>query len=190
MNRSVSILVRTAAKAAASLAVALALPGLWLAPAALAQNSYENYTFITLAGQAAGWCDGSGGAARLNTPFAVAADTNGNLYVADCYNHVIRKITAAGAVTTFAGKMSTSGSANGTSTTARFSFPVGVTIGSGGTLYVADYGNSMIRKVTSAGSVSTLAGTAGSSGRAHGTELSFRILRNDRFVDPLPLLSR
>lgn len=130
----------------------------------------------TLAGTPSvlGTNNGTGTAAEFYYPYGLAVSTNGTVYVADCYNHVIRKITAAGAVTTFAGKMSTSGSANGTSTTARFSFPVGVTIGSGGTLYVADYGNSMIRKVTSAGSVSTLAGTAGSSGSANGSSTTAR----------------
>jgi hypothetical protein len=113
--------------------------------------------------------NGTGTAAKFNYPYGLAVATNGTIYVADCYNHVIRKITAAGVVTTFAGKMSTSGSANGSATTARFYYPVGVSIGSGGTLYVADYGNSMIRKITSAGTVSTLAGTAGSSGSANGT---------------------
>jgi hypothetical protein len=113
--------------------------------------------------------NGTGTAAKFYYPYGLAVSTNGTVYVADCYNHVIRKITAAGAVTTFAGKMSTSGSANGTSTTARFNYPVEVAAGSGGTLYVADYGNSLIRKVTSMAVVSTLAGTAGSSGSTNAT---------------------
>ena len=125
----------------------------------------------TLAGTpgVSGTNNGTGTAAKFYYPFGLAVDTNGTVYVADTYNHVIRKITAAGAVTTFAGKMSTSGSANGTSTTARFYYPVGMAVGSGGTLYVADYGNNFIRKITSSGTVSTLAGTAGSSGSNNGT---------------------
>jgi streptogramin lyase len=126
---------------------------------------------ITLAGtpSVSGTNNGVGTTAKFYYPCGVAVSTNGTVYVADFYNHVIRKITAAGAVTTFAGKMSTSGSANGTSTTARFNNPFGLAVGSGGTLYVVDYGNSMIRKITSAGTVSTLAGTAGSSGSTNGT---------------------
>jgi hypothetical protein len=113
--------------------------------------------------------NGTGTSAKFYFPFAVAVDTNGTVYVADCYNQVIRKITAAGTVTNFAGKMSASGSADGSSTTAQFNYPVGVAVGSGGTVYVADWGNKLIRKITSAGAVSTLAGTAGSSGSANGT---------------------
>ena len=125
----------------------------------------------TLAGTpgVAGTNNGTGGAAKFYRPYGLAVDTNGTVYVADTYNHVIRKITAAGAVTTFAGKMSTPGSVNGTRTTARFDYPTGISVGSGGTLYVADYANSLIRTVTSTGTVSTLAGAAGSPGSANGT---------------------
>ena len=133
----------------------------------------------TLAGTpgVAGTNNGTGTAARFNYPFGLAVSTNGTVYVADTYNHVIRQITSAGVVTTFAGKMSTPGNANGTSTAARFYYPVGVAIGSGGTLYVADYSNSLIRKVTSKGVVSTLAGSAGSSGNANGTGAAARFSR-------------
>jgi streptogramin lyase len=125
----------------------------------------------TLAGSPGvlGTNNGIGTAAKFNHPWGLAVATNGTVYVADCYNHVIRKITAAGVVTTFAGRMSTSGSANGSGTSARFYYPVEVAVGSGGTLYVVDYENSLIRKITSSGTVSTLAGTAGSSGSADGT---------------------
>jgi hypothetical protein len=130
----------------------------------------------TLAGvpSVPGTNNGAGTAAKFYYPCGLAVSTNGTVYVADYSNQVIRKITAVGVVTTFAGKMSTSGSANGTSTTARFSYPFGVAIGSGGTLYVADYGNNTIRKVTSAGTVTTLAGTAGSAGSANGTGTAAR----------------
>ena len=125
----------------------------------------------TLAGTpgVSGTNNGTGTTAKFNEPFGLAVDTNGDVYVADTYNQVIRKITATGIVTTFAGRMSTSGSANGSSTTARFSYPTGVAVGNGGTLYVADYGNSLIRKVSSTGTVSTLAGSAGSTGSINGT---------------------
>ena len=130
----------------------------------------------TLAGTAGvlGTNNGTGTAAKFYYPYGLAVGTSGTLYVADCYNHVIRKITAAGVVTTFSGRMSTSGSANGTSTSARFSFPVAVAAGSGGILYVADYGNSVIRKLTSTGAASNLAGKAGSTGSANGTSTTAR----------------
>ena len=109
------------------------------------------------------------------------------VYVADAYNHVIRQINTAGAVTTFAGKMSTSGSADGSSTAARFYYPVGVAVGSGGTLYVADYVNCLIRKITSAGPVSTLAGTAGSSGSTNGTGAAARF---DQMIPTEPMMQQ
>jgi hypothetical protein len=125
----------------------------------------------TLAGTSGvlGTNNGTGTAAKFNQPYGLAVATNGTIYVADTVNHVIRKITTAGAVTTFAGKMSAYGSANGASTTARFYYPAGISVGSGGTLYVADYANSLIRKITSSGTVSTLAGTAGSPGSTNAT---------------------
>ncbi|MCX6916430.1 MAG: hypothetical protein NT167_25865, partial [Verrucomicrobia bacterium] len=114
----------------------------------------------TLAGTpgGAGTNNGTGTAAKFNYPYGLAVDTNGTVYVADSYNHVIRKITAAGVVTTFAGVMFAPGTNNGASTTARFCVPTGISVGNGGTLYVADYMNSEIRKITSSGTVSTLAG--------------------------------
>ena len=111
-----------------------------------------------------GTSNGTRTAARFNTPYGLAVGTNGTVYVADTFNQVIRVISAAGAVSTLAGKMSNPGSANGTGAAAQFYYPVGVAVGSGGTLYVADYSNDTIRKVTSAGAVSTLAGSAGVSG--------------------------
>src|SRR5689334_741405 len=83
----------------------LVLGKFWPPLAASAQSVYENYTFITLAGvpDNPGWFDGTGDAARFNNPFGVAVDATGNWYVADTYNHTIRKVTPAGVVTTLAG---------------------------------------------------------------------------------------
>src|SRR5204863_158270 len=83
---------------------------------------------------------------------SVAVDTNGNVYVADQVNHTIRKVTSAGVVTTLAGRAGSSGSANG-GAAARFNGPTGVAVDSAGNVYVADFWNSTIRKVTSAGAV-------------------------------------
>ncbi len=118
-----------------------------------------------------GSLDGAGSAARFSFPFAVAVDGAGNIYVADSVNNTIRKITPAGVVSTLAGVPGTFGSADGT-TLARFSFPAGVAVDGSGNVYVADTGNHTIRKITSAGVVSTLAGLAGSSGFADGTTLA------------------
>ena len=76
-----------------------------------------------------------------------AVDSSGNVYVADYGNHMIRKITSAGNVTTFAGKASTLGSSNEVGTNARFNEPVGVSVDSSGNVYVGER-NHLIRKLT------------------------------------------
>ncbi len=113
--------------------------------------------------------DGTGSAARFNNPRDVAADAAGNIYVADSGNHTIRKITPAGVVTTLAGLAGFSGSTNATGTAARFTSPSSLAVGSDGNLYVCDEGNHTIRKVTMAGVVTTLAGSAGEEGGTDGT---------------------
>lgn len=121
----------------------------------------------TLAGLAgvAGTNDGVGAAARFNSPFGIAIDSNTNLYVAENGNDTIRKISLSGVVTTFAGAPGVSGSANGTLTTARFSFPTCIAVDASNNVYVADTGNNTIRKITPAGQVTTLAGQPGSAGQ-------------------------
>jgi IPT/TIG domain/NHL repeat/GYF domain 2 len=125
----------------------------------------------TLAGTAgtSGSTDGTGSAARFRIPYGVAVDSSGNVYVADTYNQTIRKITPAGVVTTLAGTAGSWGSVDGTGSAARFASPVGVAVDGSGNVYVADSGNHTIRKITPAGVVTTLAGTAGSVGSADGT---------------------
>lgn len=132
----------------------------------------------TLAGLAgsSGSVDGTGSAARFARPGGVAADASGNLYVADEYNHTIRKVTASGAVTTLAGLAGSWGSADGTGSGARFRYPAGVAVDASGNVYVADQGNHTIRKVTALGAVTTLAGLAGSGGGADGTGSEARFL--------------
>ncbi len=128
------------------------------------------YIFQTLAGVSAiGSSDGSGSAARFFSPSGVAVDSSGTVYVADTGNNTIRKITSGGAVTTLAGLAGSSGSADGTGPGARFSRPTGVAVDVSGTVYVADTGNNTIRKITSGGTVTTLAGLAGSFGSNDGT---------------------
>jgi hypothetical protein len=125
----------------------------------------------TLAGTAGSWgsADGTGVAARFNTPGAIAVDGTGNVYVADTYNHTIRQITPSGVVTTFAGTAGSMGSADGASAAAQFNFPSGVAVDGAGYVYVADANNHTIRKISPAGVVTTLAGMAGSVGAADGT---------------------
>ena len=125
----------------------------------------------TLAGndQAAGSTNATGTDASFFLPKGVAVDTAGNVYVADTSNHLIRMISPAGVVTTLAGTVRTAGSTNATGTDASFSEPFGVAVDTAGNVYVADNGNHLIRKISPAGVVTTLAGTVGAFGFADGT---------------------
>src|SRR5262249_34743891 len=127
----------------------------------------------TLAGKAgqSGTADGSGGAARFNFPCGVAVDSAGNLFVADTYNHTIRKVTSNGEVTTLSGSPGVSGTDNNTGTRARFNTPRGVAVDGTGNLYAADTGNGLIRKITPAGVVSIFTGISFVGGYDDGNQL-------------------
>ncbi|MGN4155884.1 NHL repeat-containing protein, partial [Burkholderia gladioli] len=124
----------------------------------------------TVAGVAGstGSTDGSGTSALFNGPASIAVDGSGNLYVGDVSNHTVRKISSTGQVTTLAGSAGSSGATDGTGSNARFGTPLGVAVDSSGTVYVSDSINSTIRKITPAGVVTTLAGTAGTTGSTDG----------------------
>lgn len=99
----------------------------------------------TLAGGSQGTANGTGEAAQFNYPNGISVDGNGNIYVADENNHLIRKITPAGEVTTLIG--TTNGDADGDVQTAQFSYPTGVFVDATGNVFVADKDNHRIRKV-------------------------------------------
>ena len=111
--------------------------------------------------------DGTGASASFKNPRGVAVDASGNVYVADTDSYTIRKITSAGVVTTLAGSAGVPGRLNGTGAAARFWLPSGVAVDASGNVYVADYYS--IRKITSAGVVTTLAGNQESPGSTDGT---------------------
>lgn len=108
----------------------------------------------TFAGSTMGFTNGTGTAAQFNQPYCITIDGSGNLYVGDRINHAIRKITPAGVVSTLAGN-GTPGNVNGTGSAAQFNEPLGVAADAAGNIYVADYINGLIRKVTPSGVVTT-----------------------------------
>ncbi|MCO5950471.1 cadherin-like beta sandwich domain-containing protein, partial [Mucilaginibacter flavidus] len=128
----------------------------------------------TLAGNGtAGYVDGVGTSAEFHQPIGVAADGQGNVYVADNYNPVIRKITPGGVVSTLAGS-GTAGYADGSATAAQFNFPYGVAVDPQGNVFVADLGNRRVRKITPDGTVTTFAGGGpGTKTNGTGTAASF-----------------
>ncbi len=120
----------------------------------------------TIAGQAGmgGSAVGFGNNARFNCPFGVAVDNEGNVYVSDSGNNVIRKIMPAGVVVPFAG-LGYAGGTDGNVNDARFSNPQGLAVDGAGNVYVADTGNNTVRKITPMGVVTTLPGLAGDTAR-------------------------
>ncbi len=138
-----------------------------------AQQQYQWSNFVGKPG-GPGNVDGPAAKARFRTPRGIAQDASGNLFVADTFNETIRKITPTGVVSTFAGKADTPGGADGTGANARFNRPHQLAFGPGGVLYVADQSNNCIRKISPAGVVTTLAGTAGEDGSDDGTGAAAR----------------
>lgn len=135
---------------------------------------FLEWVVSTLAGTGgSGTMDGAGNQATFTIPTGMTADLTGNLYVAD--GNRIRKITPEGIVSTYAGR-GTRGKADGDAGEATFDFPRSLTADDRGNLYVADQGNHLIRKISAAGIVSTVAGT-GSAGHDNGigTAASFNM---------------
>jgi sugar lactone lactonase YvrE len=141
----------------------------------------------TIAGQPhhPGSANGTNNGAQFYMPFGITVDAATNLYVTDGINETVRKIVPVDvgwAVSTIAGQVLVSGSADGVGTNAQFSGPAGIVISGGSTLYVADDNNNTIRKLTLTGTnwtVSTLAGLVGVYGDADGAN------NNARFHSPI-----
>ncbi len=130
----------------------------------------------TLAGAAgmADFSDGAGAAARFNSPLGLAVGAGGIIFVADCGNHVIRRVAMDGAVTTFAGVGEVWGWRDGTGTNALFYNPVGVAVDAGGELFVSDANNHIIRRIATNAVVTTFAGAVGVDGAADGPAATAR----------------
>jgi DNA-binding beta-propeller fold protein YncE len=136
----------------------------------------------TVAGTGTAGYSGDGGnatSAQLNNPYSVAIDSSGNLYIADYSNSRIRRVSTSGIITTFAGTGSAGYSGDGGSaTSAQFYGPYGVVIDSSSNLYIADYGNHRVRKVSTSGIITTIAGTgsagySGDGGSAISAQLNY-----------------
>lgn len=143
-----------------------------------ASNSYSvrkitpTGVVTTIAGNGvSGYADGTGTAASFSVLLGIAVDGTGNIYVADLGNNRIRKVTAAGVVSTIGGS-GVHGHADGPAATSQFFLPMGVAADNAGNVYVADAGNNRIRKI-SGGVVTTVAGD-GVAGFADGPAATAR----------------
>jgi streptogramin lyase len=124
-----------------------------------------------------GYTNGPGTVAQFNAPSGVACDAQGNVYVADQGQHLIRKITPSGVVSTLAGS-TTGGADDGTGTAAKFYAPYAVACDAQGNVYVSDRLNYRIRKITQAGVVTTLAGSSRGYADGAGSMAKFEDLRS------------
>lgn len=119
-------------------------------------------TISTIAGTGTAGFSGDGGAAtsaNLNYPQSLVA-SGSDVYVADTFNHRVRKINGSGTISTYAGTGSAGYNGdNQAATSAQLNYPFSVSIGSGGYMLIADYGNHRIRNVSSGGTITTVAGT-------------------------------
>jgi hypothetical protein len=135
------------------------LYALWLVP-----------TISTVAGNGTAGYTGDGGsavAAELHSPWGLAADTAGDLFIGDTANNCVRKVNTLGTITTVAGNGTAGYSGDGgPATAAQLSSPRGVAIDASGNLYIGDTANNCVRKVNTFGTITTVAGngTAGYSG--------------------------
>ncbi|NDC42592.1 MAG: hypothetical protein EBZ77_13770, partial [Chitinophagia bacterium] len=136
----------------------------------------------TVAGNGSIGYSGDGGAATtasLSNPIGVAVDTNDNLYIADYNNHVIRKVSANGIISTVAGNATHGYSGDGgAATAAALNYPIGLETDRNGNLYICDYLNSAIRKVSASGIITTVAGSgtngySGDGGAATAAQLGY-----------------
>ena len=142
-----------------------------------------NGTITTVTGTGTSGFSGDTGqatSAQLNNPIGVALDDSGNLYIGDTHNDRIRKVDAAGRITTAAGTEPAGFSGDGgPATEAQLDFPIDVAVDNGsGNIYVADSNNHRIRKVDAGGTITTAAGTGyrgfnGDDGPATEARLSF-----------------
>ena len=136
----------------------------------------------TVAGNGTPGFSGDGGpatSAQLFAPFGVAVDASGNLFIADQYNNRVRRVSSMGIITTIAGSGVQGYSGDGgTATNAALNYPVRVALDGGGNVYIADRINFRVRKISSTGAITTVAGNgtngySGDGGPATSAQISF-----------------
>ena len=136
------------------------LAALAIAIAPAPARAQAPYTFHTIAGLPPG--------SPLSYASGIAVDAGGSIYVFDSSHFDIRKVTPAGLVSIVAGSPDTAGSSDGVGSNARFGLGYGLAVDPAGNLYVADTFSRIVRKITPAGEVTTLAGLAGQQGSTDG----------------------
>lgn len=157
--------IRTPSSSLAALTFLALVMAILFSIATSRSNGQGSSSMPGLPASGAGTGEGQFNSALLNA----AIDGAGNLYIADSSTHIIRKIAPNGAATILAGSENVPGSSDGTGVAAKFSAPQGVAVDASGNVFVADAGNHTIRKITFAGNVTTLAGSAGMAGNTDGT---------------------
>ena len=128
---------------------------------------------------------GDGGAATsayLNSPLTVAADNSGNLYISDYGNHRIRKVSSSGIISTYAGTGVAGFNGDGAATSAQLNYPQGISLDSSSNLYIVDNNNLRIRKVSSSGIITTIAGTGTAGNSVDGIAATSAQLYWPQFV--------
>jgi hypothetical protein len=144
-------------------------------------------TIRTVAGDGGGGYTGDGGmatGAELSYPTATISDASGNLYIADFGNNVIRKVTPAGVISTYAGNGAAGYSGDGgQASSAELNHPVAMAFDASGDLFIADYNNNVIREVTPEGVISTYAGdNAAGYGGDGGPATSAQLQQPDALI--------
>ena len=139
--------------------------------------SSQNYVTTYAGTGSIGFVNGDTSIASFNKPFGICIDNDGNLYIADAYNHCIRKISTDGEVSTYAGT-GTAGYQDGGASIAKFNQPINICMDDEGNMYVSDFINQRIRKISTNMLVTTIAGT-GVAGYQNGpvTEAQFNYPR-------------